>query len=102
MQREESGAGEEGERDQEDAGVSPAARRLAHEEAEQEAQDGRDEHEPEVSRLVLPDEVEAGYAQEEEEAGERDGQQEERAGEASHSAARSSASCSGPRKSLRW
>ena len=61
----------------------------------------RGEDEPEVRRLVLPGDVEVGDAQEQEEAGERDGA----AGgavpaSASHSAARSSRSCSGPRKSF--
>ena len=71
MQPEEAGAHDARERDEEEAGVAPTARRGRHAPAER----GRDrcsaEHDPEVRRMVLPVMVERGPREEEREDGER-------------------------------
>ena len=102
VEPEEPGADQERERDEQDARVAPPRRGLAHEEAEREARDRRGEDEPEVRGLMLPVEVEARDPEEEEEA--RDGKREDGGpdGRATHSAALSSRSYGGPRKSWSW
>jgi hypothetical protein len=73
---EEAGADEEGERDEEEAGVGASRRRLARQCAEGDADGGDHEDEPEMRRVVLPVGVEPGPREDEGEAAERDRDQE--------------------------
>ena len=92
MEGEEARAGEERERDEQHAGVASPAGGSAMRRPEQEAEERRDEHEPEVGRLVLPGDVQVGDAEEEEEPGERNGEEAGRDRGPAHRRARSSRS----------
>ena len=92
VQAQESRSGEERERDEQDAGIAAPSCRLCHQEPDQEAERGREQHEPEVGRMMLPLDVQAGNAEEEEETRQRDGQNDGGKEGSPHSAARSSRS----------
>ena len=57
VQRQEAGARDERERDEEEPGVAEPASRLSGEVAEHDAQERRDQDEPEVGGVVLPVDV---------------------------------------------
>ena len=75
MHAEEPGAREERQRDQEEAGVPPAAGGFAGCVRKDAVDRGGREHEPEMARMVLPDDVEPRHRQQDPEPG--DGQREE-------------------------
>ena len=71
VQGEEARAGDEGEPDQEQAGVAPAQRGLTDRVAEPGADDAGGEHDPEMRRVVLPAQVEARGSEQDAERDER-------------------------------
>jgi hypothetical protein len=73
VQGEETGRGEEGERDEEQARVRPAERHARGRERERRADESGREDEPEVRGVVLPGEVDARRREQQHKAGERDG-----------------------------
>ena len=76
VQQQEPGAGQEHQRDQEQAGVGPAAGHLAHAHPERHVDRGHGHHQPEVDAVVLQDDVEVGLGQEQPQPGQRQDQME--------------------------
>ena len=72
MQGEEARARDEREGDEEQAGIGAAPGGGARRECEPDVRQGGEKDEPEVSGMVLPDDVEIRSGEEEEEAGERE------------------------------
>ena len=73
-------------------GIAAPSCCLRHQEPYQEAEGGREQHEPEVSRMMLPLDVQAGNAEEQEEARQRNGEDHRGQAGTPHSTARSSRS----------
>jgi hypothetical protein len=71
VQAEKAGRGHKCDREAQDAGVSAPRGRLARQERERTREDPCDEDEPEMSRLVLPVDVELRPGEQEREAGDR-------------------------------
>ena len=101
VQDEVAGGGEKRKPDQEHAGVGAPRGRLGEQEAEREGE-GADQHdEPEVRRMVLPDEVVARLGEQDEQAHERDDAERAPAREPPHKRLSSAARYSVPPKSFR-
>ncbi len=80
VEPEEAGARHERERDEEEARVSQATGRLTGEVAEHEADERRDQDEPEMGRVVLPVGVRLRAGQQQREPGQRECEWKEPAG----------------------
>ena len=76
MQAEESRGADEGDREAQHARVAAACGRLAGEERKGARNHAREEHEPEMSGLVLPVEIQARPGEQERESREGDGEKE--------------------------
>ena len=82
MEAEKAGAGEEGERDEEEAGIAASRRCLARHRAQGDARGRRIEDEPEVRRMMLPVHVEPRCGEQQREPAERRGEEKRPEGHA--------------------
>ena len=97
-----AGRGEEGESDEEESRIGATRGRLGEQEAESE-REGADEHdEPEMRRVVLPDEIEARLGEQNGEADEREDAERTPARQPAHTRVSSARRYSSPPKSFRW
>ena len=76
VQARKPGAREQHHRDQEQPRVVALPRGLADQQAEHDVQDRDPQHQPEVGRVVLPVQVDRGDAQQQRQAGEREGERD--------------------------